>query len=79
LNSKLKKKYVGANIGMYNLRHNIEIEIKLIQKLTNHFNKGTTVTSLLAALASSSSSTPKQFELSLRVALCHTFFNISGI
>ena len=45
----------------------------------NLFNLGTTITALFAALASSSTSTPEQFQLSLKVALCHTFFNITGI
>jgi len=47
--------------------------------LTKLLNQGTTITALFAALASSSTSTPKQFQLSLEVALCHTFFNITGI
>ncbi len=95
--------------GLFNLIHNINLELKIIKikfkvqsssafisslnplvgmgivsierifPLTLGSNIGTTITGLLAALASSTLSSKSQFEAALEIALCHTFFNISGI
>nr|KAG5712137.1 hypothetical protein BaRGS_014487 [Batillaria attramentaria] len=51
------------------------IHIDRMYPLTLGSNIGTTVTSILAALASD----PSGFKNSFQVALCHLFFNISGI
>ena len=44
----------------------------LIQ-LYNYNLLGTTITGILASLAT------QDFKISLQIALCHTFFNITGI
>nr|KAG5712138.1 hypothetical protein BaRGS_014488 [Batillaria attramentaria] len=51
------------------------IHIDRMYPLTLGSNIGTTVTSILAALASD----PSGFKNSFQVALCHLFFNLSGI
>ncbi len=51
------------------------ISLKRMYPLTLGSNIGTTATGLLAALASSSG----KFAAALQIALCHLFFNISGI
>ena len=51
------------------------ISLKRMYPLTLGSNIGTTATGLLAALASSSG----KFAAALQVALCHLFFNITGI
>ncbi|XP_076811179.1 sodium-dependent phosphate transport protein 2B-like isoform X1 [Clavelina lepadiformis] len=51
------------------------ISLKRMYPLTLGSNIGTTTTGLLAALASQGSN----FENALQIALCHLFFNISGI
>ena len=50
------------------------VTIERTYPLTLGANIGTTVTSILAALAATS-----KFRESLQIALCHLFFNISGI
>ena len=50
------------------------ITIDRTYPLTLGANIGTTVTSILAALAATS-----KFRESLQIAMCHLFFNISGI
>ncbi|XP_070533453.1 sodium-dependent phosphate transport protein 2B-like [Ptychodera flava] len=52
------------------------IKLERAYPLTLGANIGTTVTGLLAALANSDA---KHFEHALQIALCHLFFNISGI
>ncbi|XP_066931012.1 sodium-dependent phosphate transport protein 2B-like isoform X3 [Clytia hemisphaerica] len=51
------------------------VSLDRIYPLTLGSNIGTTGTGILAALASSSD----KFHLALQIALCHLFFNISGI
>lgn len=51
------------------------ISLKRMYPLTLGSNIGTTATGLLAALASSSG----KFAAALQIAICHLFFNISGI
>jgi len=51
------------------------VSLDRIYPLTLGSNIGTTGTGLLAALASSSD----KFHLALQIALCHLFFNVSGI
>ncbi|PVD20718.1 hypothetical protein C0Q70_18877 [Pomacea canaliculata] len=51
------------------------IHVDKMYTLTLGSNIGTTITGILAALASS----PSGFRNSFQVALCHLFFNISGI
>ncbi|XP_057297475.1 sodium-dependent phosphate transport protein 2B-like isoform X2 [Hydractinia symbiolongicarpus] len=50
------------------------VPLKKVYPLTLGANIGTTVTGILAALAASG-----DLQLSLQIALCHLFFNISGI
>ncbi|KAK3088083.1 hypothetical protein FSP39_014464 [Pinctada imbricata] len=52
------------------------ISIERMYPLTLGSNIGTTTTAILAALAQSD---PKDFQNSLQLALCHLFFNLSGI
>lgn len=51
------------------------VSLDRIYPLTLGSNIGTTGTGLLAALASSTD----KFDLALQIALCHLFFNVSGI
>ena len=51
------------------------VSLDRIYPLTLGSNIGTTGTGILAALASSSD----KFHLALQIALCHLFFNVSGI
>ncbi|CAL1532379.1 unnamed protein product [Lymnaea stagnalis] len=51
------------------------IHLNRMYPLTIGSNIGTTVTGILAALTSS----PSTFRESLQIALCHLFFNISGV
>ena len=51
------------------------VSIERVFPLTLGANIGTTITSILAALAASAD----RIEYSLQIALCHLFFNISGI
>ncbi|XP_007496686.1 sodium-dependent phosphate transport protein 2B-like isoform X6 [Monodelphis domestica] len=74
LNSELRGP-VAAVIKKYINTGTEVISLERVYCLTLGSNIGTTTTAILAALASP----PRTFKQSLQIALCHFFFNITGI